>query len=78
MLVFIVGKIFILGYINEIEGIYMVDKNMLVMIFDDFIILMYWVDFDFKVKLLVLKILVFKNFNNNFRFLYYVLKVLDY
>lgn len=43
------GKTFILGYTNEVEGIYEASK-IPVIIFDDFTTANKWVDFDFKVK----------------------------
>lgn len=43
------GKTFILGYTNEVEGIYEASKTP-VIIFDDFTTANKWVDFDFKVK----------------------------
>lgn len=54
ILVLIVGKFFIIGYINEVIGICL---NFFCIIFDDFIIDLKLVVFFFKVKLLVMKIL---------------------
>lgn len=48
------GKTFILGYINETDGIY---TDVPVVIFDDFTTDMQYVDFDFKVKSSAMKIL---------------------
>lgn len=43
------GKTFVLGYTDEVEGIYKAYANP-VIIFDDFTTASKWVDFDFKVK----------------------------
>ncbi|PAF55264.1 restriction endonuclease subunit S [Mycoplasmopsis agassizii] len=72
------GKSFILGYTNEKEGIYNASKEQPVMIFDDFTTSMHWVDFDFKIKSSAMKILVNKTEENNFRFLYHSMKIIDY
>lgn len=72
------GKSFLLGNTNETNGIYQADKNHPVMIFDDFTTSMHWVDFPFKVKSSALKILVPSKVPSNFRYLYYVLKSLNY
>lgn len=72
------GKSFILGYTNEIDGIFIANRKNPVMIFDDFTTSMHWVDFNFKVKSSALKILIPKTLENNFRYLYYSLKVINY
>ena len=43
------GKTFILGYTDEVNGVYEASKNP-VIIFDDFTTANKWVDFDFKAK----------------------------
>lgn len=53
------GKTFILGYTNEIEGIF--SKNLPVIIFDDFTTDSKYVDFEFKAKSSAMKILVGKS-----------------
>ncbi|NUF49797.1 restriction endonuclease subunit S [Gilliamella sp. ESL0250] len=50
------GKTFILGYTNEIAGIY-AGKNNPVIIFDDFTTANKWVNFDFKIKSSAMKII---------------------
>jgi type I restriction enzyme S subunit len=50
------GKTFILGYTDEISGIYKASENP-VIIFDDFTAANKWVDFDFKVKSSAIKII---------------------
>ena len=54
------GKTFILGYTNEIEGIYEASKAP-VIIFDDFTTANKWVDFDFKAKSSAMKMITSKN-----------------
>lgn len=51
------GESFVLGYIDETEGIYKANKKNPVIIFDDFTTSFHWVDFDFKVKSSALKLL---------------------
>ena len=72
------GKTFLLGYTDEIEGIFNSNHEYPVMIFDDFTTSMHWVDFDFKVKSSALKILVIKGDNAILRYLYYSLKTINY
>lgn len=50
------GKTFILGYTDEIDGIYKASENP-VIIFDDFTTANKWVDFDFKVKSSAMKMI---------------------
>jgi len=50
------GKTFILGYTDEIEGIYKGSREP-VIIFDDFTTASKWVDFDFKVKSSAMKMI---------------------
>ena len=54
------GKTFILGYTDEIDGIYKASKNP-VIIFDDFTTANKWVDFDFKAKSSAMKMITSKN-----------------
>jgi len=61
------GKTFILGYTNEITGIY--NKNLPVIIFDDFTTSTQFVDFPFKSKSSAMKIITAnKSFNIKFIF----------
>ena len=70
------GKTFILGYTNEITGIYKVE-NSKVIIFDDFTTAMRLVDFDFKVKSSAMKILHSSNEKMfNIDYLYYKLQTI--
>jgi len=54
------GKTFILGYTDEVEGIYKSSKSP-VIIFDDFTTANKWVDFDFKAKSSAMKMITSKN-----------------
>ena len=70
------GKTFILGYTNEIEGVF--DKNELpVIIFDDFTTTTQYVDFQFKVKSSAMKILKAKK-GNNVKFIYEAIQMISY
>lgn len=51
------GQTFILGYTNEMNGIYNASKDSPVIIFDDFTGAFKWVDFPFKVKSSAIKFL---------------------
>jgi type I restriction enzyme, S subunit len=73
------GQTFILGYTNEIEGIYRSSNETPVVIFDDFTTSFHWVDFDFKVKSSAMKML--KPYGNQeiiFKFVYYAMKCINY
>ncbi len=50
------GKTFILGYTDEVNGVYEASKNP-VIIFDDFTTANKWVDFDFKAKSSAMKMI---------------------
>jgi len=65
------GKSFILGYTNEIEGIY---NNLPVIIFDDFTTANKFVDFKFKVKSSAMKLLTPKNDKVNLKFAYHMMQ----
>lgn len=66
------GQSFILGYTNETEGIY--DKNLPVIIFDDFTTSTQFVDFKFKVKSSAMKILTNDPRKTDIKYLYYAIK----
>ncbi len=72
------GKSFILGYTNEIEGIYNATKDNPIILFDDFTTDCRYIDFKFKVKSSAVKILKLKRNDNNLKYLYYVLKNIVY
>jgi len=67
------GKTFILGYTNEIKGIYVADKEKEVILFDDFTTSFQWVDFSFKVKSSACKILIPKK-DVDLRFIFYAMQ----
>lgn len=69
------GKTFILGYTNENEGIF--DKNLPVIIFDDFTTASKYVDFPFKAKSSAMKILLAKQ-NANIKFFYESMQLIKY
>lgn len=70
------GKTFILGYTNEIAGIYKARNNP-VIIFDDFTTAHKWVNFDFKVKSTAMKIILSADDKKyHLKFVYYWLNTL--
>lgn len=69
------GKTFILGYTNETAGIF--DKNLPVIIFDDFTTATQFVNFPFKAKSSAMKILKPKA-GNNIKFIYEALQMINY
>ncbi len=70
------GKTFILGYTNEINGIYQASKNS-VIIFDDFTTANKWVDFDFKAKSSAMKMITSKDDNQySLKYIYHWLNTL--
>ena len=69
------GKTFILGYTNEIEGIF---ENIPVIIFDDFTTANKFVDFNFKVKSSAMKILKPKTKDVNIKFIYEAMQLIEY
>ena len=71
------GQSLILGYTNEIDGIYHANQNNPVIIFDDFTTGFHWVDFNFKVKSSAMKMLRPK-INVNFRYVYYAMRCIHF
>ena len=69
------GKTFILGYTNEINGIF--NENLPVIIFDDFTTATQFVNFSFKAKSSAMKILVAKE-DINIKFIYEVMQIIKY
>ncbi len=67
------GQTFILGYINETDGVYKSSKDNPVIIFDDFTAAFKWVDFEFKVKSSAIKILTVNNTLTTIRYIYHVM-----
>ena len=75
------GQTFILGYTNEIDGIYEASKKCPVIIFDDFTTSFHWVEFNFKVKSSAMKMLKLKEDkidDTSFRYLYHAMKNIRY
>lgn len=72
------GQTFILGYTNEDENIFKADEKSPVIIFDDFTTSLHWVDFAFKVKSSAMKILLPKNKEADFRYIYYAMKCINF
>lgn len=69
------GKTFILGYTNELHGIF--NEGLPVIIFDDFTTATQFVDFPFKAKSSAMKILQAKN-KVNIKFMYEALQRVSY
>ena len=69
------GKTFILGYTNDPNGIY---NNLPVIIFDDFVTESKYVDFPFKAKSSAMKMLTLKNEENNLRFVFEIMQMIDF
>jgi len=70
------GKSFILGYTNEKEGVF--NKNLPVIIFDDFTTATKFVDFPFKVKSSAMKILHGKKDIANIHYLFYIIQKINF
>lgn len=70
------GKTFVLGYTDEINGIYRASANP-VIIFDDFTTANKWVDFDFKVKSSAMKMITSRDEGRTLlKYIYYWLNTL--
>jgi type I restriction enzyme S subunit len=72
------GQTFILGYTNEEDGIYNASKEKPVVIFDDFTGAYRWIDFKFKVKSSVLKMLTTKTDTVLLRYVFYAMGYLGF
>ena len=66
------GQSLLLGYTNEIDGIYEASKDNPTIIFDDFTTSFHWIDYNFKVKSSAMKMLRPKK-GVNFRYIYYAM-----
>ena len=71
------GKSFVLGYTDETEGVCKASENP-VIIFDDFTADCKYVNFDFKVKSLAMKILHKANAEDNLKYYFYAMQAIDY
>ncbi|HEX5806882.1 MAG TPA: restriction endonuclease subunit S, partial [Macromonas sp.] len=70
------GKTFVLGYTDEVDGIYKASESP-VIIFDDFTTANKWVDFDFKVKSSAMKIITSRDEKKApLKYIYYWLNTL--
>ena len=70
------GKTFILGFTDEVDGVYEASKNP-VIIFDDFTTANKWVDFDFKAKSSAMKMITSNGLENvHLKYVYYWLNTL--
>ncbi|MEF0592544.1 restriction endonuclease subunit S [Serratia sp. IR-2025] len=70
------GKTFILGYTDEVNGVYRASKNH-VIIFDDFTTANKWVDFDFKAKSSAMKMITSSDEDRfSLKYIYYWLNTL--
>ena len=69
------GKTFVLGYTNEIDGVF--DDDLPVIIFDDFTTASKYVDFPFKAKSSAMKILIAKP-GSQIKFVYEAMQRIDF
>ena len=72
------GQTFILGYINETEGIFEATENKPVIIFDDFTGALKWVDFPFKVKSSAIKIITSDENKALLRYVFHCMENLNF
>ncbi|MFF3463872.1 restriction endonuclease subunit S [Streptomyces sp. NPDC002619] len=73
------GQTFILGYTNEVDGIYPASTEHPVLIFDDFTTAFRWVDFPFKAKSSAMKMLTTKsNAPALLRYVYFAMQCIRY
>jgi type I restriction enzyme S subunit len=73
------GQSLILGYTDEITGIYKASELNPVIIFDDFTTSFHWITFNFKVKFSAMKLLTLKNNDIAlFRYVFYAMKCIKY
>jgi len=73
------GQTFILGYTDEVSGIYHASPDNPVIIFDDFTTSHHWVEFDFKVKSSAMKMLTLRaGAMADFKYLYYAMTMIRY
>jgi type I restriction enzyme, S subunit len=72
------GQTFILGYTNEIEGVFKSNTENPVIIFDDFTTSFHWVNFNFKVKSSAMKLLKSKDNSVSFKYIFHQMKTIQY
>lgn len=66
------GQTFILGYTDDVEGIYNASEEKPVIIFDDFTGAFKWVDFSFKIKSSAMKLLKVNGTSLELRYIFYI------
>lgn len=72
------GQTFILGYTDDVEGIYNASEEKPVIIFDDFTGAFKWVDFSFKIKSSAMKLLKVNGTSLELRYIFYIMEMLNY
>ena len=72
------GQSFILGYTDEITGIYNATIDNPVIIFDDFTAAFKWVDFKFKVKSSAMKMLTADESKTTLRYIFHIMGYLNF
>ena len=73
------GQTFILGYTDELNGIYPASPSKPVIIFDDFTTASKWVDFPFKAKSSAMKMITLKpDALESLRYAYYAMQIIPY
>lgn len=73
------GQTFVLGYTDEVDGVYPASPRNPVVIFDDFTTAFKWVSFPFKAKSSAMKMLTARDeMRAGLRYLYYVMQTIRY
>lgn len=72
------GQSLILGYTDEMDGVYNASSTNPVIIFDDFTTSFHWIDFSFKVKSSAMKLLTLNDDKCNFSYVYNAMQFIDY
>ena len=72
------GQSFILGYTDELTGIYNATIDNPVIIFDDFTAAFKWVDFNFKVKSSAMKMLTANENKTTLRYIFHIMGYLNF
>jgi type I restriction enzyme S subunit len=70
------GKTFVLGYTNEMSGIY--EEGLPIIIFDDFTTAFKFVTFPFKAKSSAMKILKLKSTENNIKYIFEAMNLINF
>lgn len=72
------GQTFVLGYTDEIHGIYQASADTPVIIFDDFTTAFRWVDFPFKAKSSAMKMLTGCTSDVSLRYVWFAMQLVRY